>query len=54
MLFLAIVSHEEPPLAVLELLDRIYQVLVRYLGEVSEDSLRQNFSTVPLGSQWPF
>lgn len=25
MLFLAIVSHEEPPLAVLELLDRIYQ-----------------------------
>lgn len=25
------------------------QVLLRYLGEVSEDSLRQNFSTVCLG-----
>ncbi|CAK9015671.1 AP-3 complex subunit mu-1 (AP-3 adaptor complex mu3A subunit) (Adaptor-related protein complex 3 subunit mu-1) (Mu-adaptin 3A) (Mu3A-adaptin) [Durusdinium trenchii] len=76
MLFLAVVSHEEPPLAVFELLDRIYQVaesrrkpskkdwgwgssfkliwlianlvLLRYLGEVSEDSLRQNFSTVSL------
>ncbi|CAK9016023.1 AP-3 complex subunit mu (Adaptor protein complex AP-3 subunit mu) (Adaptor protein-3 mu-adaptin) (Adaptor-related protein complex 3 subunit mu) (At-muD-Ad) (Mu3-adaptin) (Protein ZIG SUPPRESSOR 4) [Durusdinium trenchii] len=48
MLFLAVVSHEEPPLAVFELLDRIYQVLLRYLGEVSEDSLRQNFSTVYL------
>mmetsp|Transcript_105083 Transcript_105083/g.250142 ORF Transcript_105083/g.250142 Transcript_105083/m.250142 type:complete len:454 (-) Transcript_105083:43-1404(-) len=48
MLFLAVVSHEEPPLAVFELLDRVYQVLFRYLGEVSEDALRQNFSTVYL------
>lgn len=48
MLFLAVVTHEEPPLAVSELLDRVYQVLFRYLGEVSEDSLRQNFSTVYL------
>ncbi|CAE8619424.1 unnamed protein product, partial [Polarella glacialis] len=46
--FLAVVSQEDPPLAVFELLDRVYQVLVRYLGEVSEDSLRTNFSTVYL------
>eukprot|EP00931_Biecheleriopsis_adriatica_P075833 TRINITY_DN49611_c0_g1_i1.p1 TRINITY_DN49611_c0_g1~~TRINITY_DN49611_c0_g1_i1.p1 ORF type:complete len:455 (+),score=90.59 TRINITY_DN49611_c0_g1_i1:55-1419(+) len=46
--FLAVVSHEEPPLAVFELLDRVYQVLLRYLGEVTEDNLRQNFSTVYL------
>mmetsp|Transcript_30675 Transcript_30675/g.57408 ORF Transcript_30675/g.57408 Transcript_30675/m.57408 type:complete len:455 (-) Transcript_30675:62-1426(-) len=48
MLFLAVVTHEEPPLAVFELLDRVYQVLFRYLGELSEDALRQNFSTVYL------
>ncbi|CAE7667687.1 ftsH [Symbiodinium pilosum] len=48
ILFLAVVSHEEPPLAIFELLDRVYQVLFRYLGEVSEDALRQNFSTVYL------
>jgi len=33
---------------VFELLDRVHQVLTRYLGEVNEDSLRQNFSTVYL------
>lgn len=48
MVFLAAVTQEEPPLAVFELLDRVYQVCNRYLGEVSEDSLRQNFSTVYL------
>lgn len=48
MVLLAVVSLEEPPLAVFELLDRVHQVLVRYLGEVSEDTLRQNFSTVYL------
>jgi len=48
MVFLAVVTQEEPPLAVFELLDRVYQVLLRYFGEVSEDSLRQNFSTVYL------
>jgi len=48
MVLVAVVSQEEPPLAVFELLDRVYQVLLRYLGEVSEDSLRQNFSTVYL------
>jgi len=48
MVFLAVVTQEEPPLAVFELLDRVHQVLGRYLGEVSEDSLRQNFSTVYL------
>jgi len=48
MVFLAVVTQEEPPLAVFELLDRVYQVLSRYLGEVSEDTLRQNFSTVYL------
>lgn len=49
MAFLAVVTQEEPPLAVFELLDRVYTVLARYLGgEVSEDTLRQNFSTVYL------
>jgi len=48
MVFLAVVTQEEPPLAIFELLDRVHQVLARYLGEVSEDSLRQNFSTVYL------
>jgi len=48
MAFLAVVTQEEPPLAVFELLDRVHQVLLRYLGDVSEDSLRQNFSTVYL------
>jgi len=48
MVFLAIVTQEEPPLAVFELLERVYQVLARYLNEVNEDSLRQNFSTVYL------
>merc|ERR1719160_940431 len=48
MVFLAVVTQEEPPLAVFELLDRVYQILARYLGEVTEDSLRQNFSTVYL------
>lgn len=46
--YLAVVTQEEPPLAVFELLNRVHQVLCRYLGEVSEDSLRQNFSTVYL------
>jgi len=48
MVYLAVVTQEEPPLAVFELLDRVHQVLVRYLTEVNEDSLRQNFSTVYL------
>lgn len=48
VVLLAIVVEEEPPLAVFELLDRVYQVLSRYLGEVSDDTLRQNFSTVYL------
>merc|ERR1719389_1399635 len=48
MAFLAVVTQEEPPLAVFELLDRVFQVLLRYLGDVSEDTLRQNFSTVYL------
>mmetsp|Transcript_65229 Transcript_65229/g.155802 ORF Transcript_65229/g.155802 Transcript_65229/m.155802 type:complete len:454 (+) Transcript_65229:93-1454(+) len=48
MIFLAVVTQEEPPLAVFELLDRVHQVLTRYLGEVSEDTLRQNFSVVYL------
>merc|ERR1712151_1434237 len=46
--FLAVVSQEQSPLVVFELLERVHQVLVRYLGEVSEDTLRQNFSTVYL------
>lgn len=48
MVFLSVVTQEAPPLAVFELLDRVYQVLARYLGEVSEDNIRQNFSTVYL------
>mmetsp|Transcript_4750 Transcript_4750/g.9755 ORF Transcript_4750/g.9755 Transcript_4750/m.9755 type:complete len:455 (+) Transcript_4750:113-1477(+) len=48
MVFLAVVTQEEPPLAIFELLDRVHQVLTRYLGEVNEDTLRQNFSTVYL------
>jgi AP-3 complex subunit mu len=48
MVLLAVVTQEEPPLAIFELLDRVYQVLSRYLGEVNEDTLRQNFSTVYL------
>mmetsp|Transcript_54744 Transcript_54744/g.122976 ORF Transcript_54744/g.122976 Transcript_54744/m.122976 type:complete len:454 (+) Transcript_54744:84-1445(+) len=48
MFFLAVVTQEEPPLAVFELLDRVHHVLSRYLGEVSEDTLRQNFSVVYL------
>mmetsp|Transcript_119892 Transcript_119892/g.339844 ORF Transcript_119892/g.339844 Transcript_119892/m.339844 type:complete len:454 (-) Transcript_119892:243-1604(-) len=48
MVLLAVVTQEEPPLAVFELLDRVHQVLTRYLGELSEDTLRQNFSTVYL------
>lgn len=48
MIFLAVVSSESPPMAVFELLVRIYSVISRYLGEVSEDALRQNFSTVYL------
>jgi len=48
MVYLAVVTQEEPPLAVFELLDRVHQVLTRYLGEVNEDNLRTNFSTVYL------
>lgn len=48
MVFLAVVTQEEPPLAVFELLERVHQVCIRYLGEVNEDTLRQNFSTVYL------
>jgi len=35
-------------LAIFELLGRIHTVLARYLGDVTDDSLRQNFSTVYL------
>jgi AP-3 complex subunit mu len=48
MVLLAVVTQEEPPMAIFELLDRVYDVLSRYLGEVNEDTLRQNFSTVYL------
>lgn len=48
MFFLAVVTREGPPMAVFELLERVHQVLARYLGDVTEDSLRQNFSTVYL------
>mmetsp|Transcript_58880 Transcript_58880/g.164481 ORF Transcript_58880/g.164481 Transcript_58880/m.164481 type:complete len:454 (-) Transcript_58880:84-1445(-) len=48
MVFLAVVTQEEPPLAVFGLLDRVHQVLSRYLGTVDVDSLRQNFSIVYL------
>jgi len=48
IVFLAVVSQEQPPLVVFELLERVQSVLVKYLGEVSEDTLRQNFSTVYL------
>lgn len=48
IILLAVVTQEEPVLGIFELLERIYAVLFRYLGEVSEDSLRQNFSTVYL------
>lgn len=48
MVLLAVVTQEEPVLVLFELLGRIYNVLVRYLGEVNEDTLRQNFSTVYL------
>lgn len=48
MVFLAVVTQEEPPLGVFDLLDRVHLVLARYLGEVTDDTLRQNFSTVYL------
>lgn len=48
MVYLAAVTQEEPPLAIFGLLDRVHQVLVRYMSEVNEDTLRQNFSTVYL------
>lgn len=48
MVLLAAVTQEEAPLAIFGLLDRVYQVLARYLGGVNEDNLRQNFSTVYL------
>merc|ERR1719313_167072 len=48
MIFLAVVSLEVPPMSVFELLERIYKVFARYLGEVTEDSIRQNFSTIYL------
>jgi len=48
VVLLAIVTQEEAPLAIFELLDRVYQVLLRYLGEVNEDTLRSNFSMVYL------
>jgi len=48
MVLLAIVTQEEPPLAVFELLSRVHQVLMKYLTELNEDTLRQNFSTVYL------
>lgn len=48
MVYLAVVTQEEPPIAIFELLHRVYQVISRYLGEVNEDTLRQNFSTVYL------
>eukprot|EP00927_Polykrikos_kofoidii_P076877 TRINITY_DN73891_c0_g1_i1.p1 TRINITY_DN73891_c0_g1~~TRINITY_DN73891_c0_g1_i1.p1 ORF type:complete len:456 (+),score=98.10 TRINITY_DN73891_c0_g1_i1:135-1502(+) len=48
MVLLGVVTQEEPPLAVFDLLDRVHLVLTRYLGEVNEDTLRQNFSTVYL------
>jgi len=48
MVLLAVVTQEESPLVIFELLDRVHQVLQRYLGEVNEDTLRANFSTVYL------
>lgn len=48
MVLLAVVTQEDQTLAIFGLLDRVFQVLVRYLGDVNEDSLRQNFSTVYL------
>lgn len=48
MMYLAVVTQEEAPMAVFELLERVHTVLSRYLGEVNEDTLRQQFSIVYL------
>ncbi len=36
------------PLAILELLERVYQMMARYFGALSEECLRGNFSTLYL------
>lgn len=45
LFYLAVVSSEICPLAVFDLLTRFYQVMQRYLGTPTEDSLRAHFST---------
>ena len=46
--FAAVVSVECPPLVVMEMLNRVYETIKRYLGTVDEESLHGQFSTVYL------
>lgn len=44
--YLATIQNEVPPLLVIDFLQRLYDVLVEYFTNVTESSLKENFSTV--------
>ncbi|ORX70952.1 clathrin adaptor, mu subunit [Linderina pennispora] len=46
LIYLGVVSHEAPPLEVLELLEGISQALSEYIGNLSELTVKENFATV--------
>lgn len=46
VVFLGITTQETPPFLIIEILNMIAKTLERYLKELSEDTLRENFSVV--------
>ncbi|KAI8323727.1 clathrin adaptor, mu subunit [Martensiomyces pterosporus] len=46
LIYLGIVSREVAPLEVLELLEGVVQALLEYIGQLSELTLKENFTTV--------
>lgn len=44
--FLATIQNEVPPLLVIDFLQRLYDVFVDYFTNVTESSLKENFSSV--------
>lgn len=46
MYFLATIQNEVPPLLVIDFLQRLYDVFQEYFSNVTESTLKENFSTV--------
>ncbi|KAI9502444.1 hypothetical protein GGI25_005243 [Coemansia spiralis] len=46
LIYMGIVSTEMPPLEVIELLDGVSQALTEYIGQISELTIKENFTTI--------